>query len=95
MTPAPVNPDGDRGRAKARRCAAKKVEAMSGHVRQLADNLMSRVVEGWNSDAPGNLANLRLQTAFIGGIRQIFTLTKRIARVFSNEPGGASGTTTQ
>ena len=95
MTPAPVNPDVIEAVRKHDAGAAKQVEAMAGHVRQLADTVMARMVEVWSADALKDPEDLRRQTAFVGGIRQIFTLTKRIVRVFSNEPGGASGTPAQ
>ena len=63
--------------------AAKEVEAMSPQIRHLADEVMSRLVEGWNASDPGSLEDLRLQTALVGNVRQIFTLTKRIARTVS------------
>jgi hypothetical protein len=63
--------------------AAKEVEAMSPRIRHLADEVMSRLVEGWNASDPGSLDDLRLQTALVGNVRQIFTLAKRIARTVS------------
>jgi phosphate:Na+ symporter len=63
--------------------AAKEVEAMSPQIRRLADEMMARLVEGWNASAPENVEDLRLQTALVDNARQIFTLTKRIARTVS------------
>lgn len=60
--------------------AVAAVAAMSGPVRQLADDLMSRLAAGLGVDGPGDLAALRLQTTRVNALRQIFTLTKRIAR---------------
>jgi hypothetical protein len=45
--------------------------------------MMARLVEGWNASAPENVEDLRLQTALVDNARQIFTLTKRIARTVS------------
>jgi phosphate:Na+ symporter len=63
--------------------AAKEVEAMSPQIRRLADALMARLVEGWNASVPESVEDLRLQTALVDNVRQIFTLTKRIARTIS------------
>ena len=63
--------------------AAKEVEAMSPQIRHLADELMARLVEGWNASGPESVEDLRLQTALVDNVRQIFTLTKRIARTVS------------
>ena len=63
--------------------AAKEVEAMSPQIRRLADEVMARLVEGWNASAPESVEDLRLQTALVDNVRQIFTLTKRIARTVS------------
>jgi phosphate:Na+ symporter len=60
--------------------ASQKVIAMSGEIRQLAEGLLSRLAEGFNAGDPEGSATLRLQTTFVNGVRQIFTLTKRLAR---------------
>ena len=60
--------------------AAKTAEDMSGQVRQFAEALMARLAAGLEASDPQSLAALRLQTRFVDGLRQIFTLAKRIAR---------------
>jgi hypothetical protein len=60
--------------------ASEKVIRMSSEVRQLGESLLTRLAEGFSASAPESSANLRLQTTFVNALRQIFTLTKRIAR---------------
>jgi phosphate:Na+ symporter len=60
--------------------ASRKVVEMSGDIRQLAEVLFSRFAEGFDAGDRESPATLRLQTTFVNGLRQIFTLTKRIAR---------------
>ena len=67
--------------------AATSVTAMSAQVRQMGDDVMSRLATGLEVGGPDNLAALRFQTTCVNALRQIFTLTKRIARAAS-PPGG-------
>ena len=69
--------------------AAEAVQAMSSDVRRLAEELMSRLAGGLQAGNPSNSATLRIQTTFVNALRQIFTLTKRIARTVTavNNPG--------
>jgi phosphate:Na+ symporter len=60
--------------------AAEMVLAMSPDVRSCADELMSRLATRFDASNPEGPATLRLQTNFVDSLRQIFTLTKRIAR---------------
>jgi hypothetical protein len=53
---------------------------MSDPVRQLADDAMSRLAARLGAGSVQDLTILRLQTAFVGSLRQVFALTKRIAR---------------
>jgi phosphate:Na+ symporter len=60
--------------------AAQKALAMSGEIRQFAEGLLATVAEGFSAGDPEGPARLRLQTTFVNGVRQIFTLAKRLAR---------------
>jgi hypothetical protein len=53
---------------------------MSGRIRQLGEALLSKLAEAFNAADSEASATLRLQTTFVNALRQIFTLTKRIAR---------------
>jgi phosphate:Na+ symporter len=60
--------------------AAEKVIMMSGEVRQLGESFLTRLAEGFSAADPESSSTLRLQTTFVNALRQIFTLTKRVAR---------------
>jgi len=59
---------------------ADKVRDLSRDIRRLAEDLMSQVAEGLEASKPESLSTVRLQTTFVNGLRQIYTLSKRIAR---------------
>jgi phosphate:Na+ symporter len=60
--------------------AAENVLAISGEVRQLAETLLSRLAESIDVGNPEGPRTLRLQITFVNAFRQIFTLSRRIAR---------------
>jgi len=62
---------------------ARELEGMSPQIRRLADEVMARLVEGWTAGGPESVEDLRLQTALVDSVRQIFTLAKRVSRTVS------------
>ena len=67
--------------------AANEAESMSGQVRGLAEALMYRLAAGLDAGDARSIAALRLQINFVDGLRQVFTLVKRIARTVAPVSG--------
>jgi hypothetical protein len=57
-----------------------EMEIISGRVNTFAESLMSQVAAGLDARDAKSLDTVRLQTTFVDGLRQIFTLAERIAR---------------
>jgi Na+/phosphate symporter len=60
--------------------AASRVIEISQSVQKTAEDLITQLAGGLRSGSPETLAALRLQTSFMNGLRQIVTLTVRVAR---------------
>ena len=61
------------------RAAAERVK---GAVRENAESMLARKAERLAVDDPAYLALARLQMSFVDQMRRIYTLTKRISKVF-------------
>lgn len=57
-----------------------EMEIISGQINKLAESLMSQVAAGLEVGEPKSLTTVRLQTTFVDGLRQIFSLAKRVAK---------------
>ena len=62
--------------------AAGAVLQLKDEIRDNADRLLARKAERLAVDDPGYLELARLQMSFVDQMRRIYTLTKRVSKVF-------------
>jgi phosphate:Na+ symporter len=62
--------------------AAGSVLQLKDAIRDNAERLLARKAERLSADDPNYLALVRLQMSFVDHMRRIYTLTKRICKVF-------------
>jgi phosphate:Na+ symporter len=62
-----------------------EMEIISGQVNTFGESLMSQVAAGLDARDAKSLDTVRLQTTFVNGLRQIFSLARRIDRSARND----------